>query len=191
MDIFKGQNLLKFTERFKTDEDCKLYLSQIKWENGCNCRKCGHTAFQIRKDYSRTCNKCSDTESTTADTLFHKLKFSLRAAFFICFEMSTTTKSLSASQAGVRYGVTEKTARLFMHKIREAMKSSGKNPIDGVVHINKFVLGGKENGKVGGSYDSKKKKTVFRSSINRIWKSTTYVCNANRRLFIQIISYYF
>lgn len=30
MDIFKGQNLLKFSDRFKTDEDCKKYLAEIK-----------------------------------------------------------------------------------------------------------------------------------------------------------------
>ena len=74
--------------------------------------------------------------------------------------MATSTKSLSATQMGVRYGVTEKMARLFMHKVREAMKSSENNPIDGKVDIDEFVLGGKEKGKVGRSYDSKKKKTV-------------------------------
>lgn len=160
MDIFKGQNLLEFAEHFKTDMDCKLYLSKIKWEETYICRKCNHTGSQIRKDYSRTCNKCSDTESTTADTLFHKVKFPIRTAFFMCFEMATSTKSLSASQMGVRYGVTEKTARLFMHKIREAMQSSEQYPIDGNVDIDEFVLGGKEKGKIGRSYDSKKKKTI-------------------------------
>ena len=29
MDIFRGQNLLEFAERFKTDLDCKEYLGQI------------------------------------------------------------------------------------------------------------------------------------------------------------------
>jgi len=74
--------------------------------------------------------------------------------------MSTTTKSLSASYMGVRYGVTEKTARLFMLKVREAMASGGNNPMDGDVHVDEFVLGGKEEGKTGRSYDSKKKKAV-------------------------------
>jgi hypothetical protein len=61
---------------------------------------------------------------------------------------------------GVRYGVTEKTARLFMHKVREAMASSEKYPMDGTVHVDEFVVGGKEAGKVGRSYDSKKKKVA-------------------------------
>ena len=160
MNIFKGQNLIEFAERFKTDEDCKEYLSILKWEDGYVCRKCGHKKSQIRKDFSRTCNICSDTESSTANTLFHKVKFGLRKAFFICFEMATTTKSLSAMQMSVRYGVQESTARLFMHKVREAMKSSGNNPIDGIVDVDEFVVGGYEESKQGRSYDSKKKKSV-------------------------------
>ena len=82
--------------------------------------------------------------------------------------MAASTKSLSASQMGVRYGVTEKTARLFMHKIREAMKPSETNPIDGDVDIDEFVLGGKE--KVGRSYDSKKKKTVCAVQLTELGK---------------------
>lgn len=160
MKLFKGQNLLEFAERFKTDKDCKEYLANLKWKNGFKCVKCGYNKSQIRKDYSRTCNLCSHTESPTANTLFHKVKFGVRKAFFICFEMATTTKSLSASYASVRYGVTPRTARLFMHKVREAMKSSGDHPMDGEVHIDEFVVGGKELGKVGRSYDSKKKKIV-------------------------------
>ena len=160
MDIFKGQNLLEFSDRFKTNEDCNKYLSQLKWESGYECKKCGHTRCQVRKDYSRTCNICSKTESAMANTLFHKVKFGIRKAFFICFEMSTTTKSLSRSYMAVRYGVSENTARLFMHKVREGMESSGASPMDGNVQVDEFVVGGKEAGKPGRSYDSKKKKVV-------------------------------
>lgn len=160
MELYKGQNLLEFAERFKTNEDCKEYLAYMKWPEGYTCLKCGHKAGQSRRDSSMVCNKCSHIESPTANTLFHKVKFGIRKAFFICFEMATTTKSLSASYVAERFGVTEKTARLFMHKVREAMKSSGKHPIKGVVHIDEFVIGGKEKGKVGRSYNSKKKKVV-------------------------------
>lgn len=146
MDLFTGQNVLEFVERFKTDQNCKEYLAKYKWEKGFVCLKCKHTKSQIRKDFSRTCNICNHTETASANTLFHKVKFGLRKAFFICFEMSTTTKSLSASYMGVRLGITEKTARLFMLKVREAMKSSENHPIDGNVHIDEFVIGGQEKG---------------------------------------------
>jgi len=160
MNIFKGQNLLEFSDRFKSDEDCKEYLSGIKWNDSFECRKCGHKKYQVRKDFSRTCNVCSHQESATSNTLFHKVKFGVRKAFFIVFEMGTSTKSLSASYAAVRFGVTEKTARLFMHKVREAMESSGNHPMDGNVHVDEFVLGGREKGQVGRSYKTKKKKAI-------------------------------
>ena len=160
MELFKGQNLLEFSEHFKSDEDCLKYLAHLKWSTGYKCLKCNHKACQTRRNSAKICNKCSYIESATSNTLFHKVKFGVRKAFFICFEMSTTTKSLSASYMAERFGVTEKTARLFMHKVREAMKPSGKHPIKGRVHIDEFVIGGKEEGKVGRSYNSKKKKIV-------------------------------
>jgi len=160
MDIFKGQNLLEFSDQFKTDENCKQYLASIKSGIGYHCLKCNHIACQNRKDFARQCNICGHIESATANTLFHKVKFGVRKAFFICFEMATSTKSLSASYMGVRYGVTEKTARLFMLKVREAMSSSENNPMDGEVHVDEFVLGGRENGKIGRSYAGTKKKAI-------------------------------
>ena len=30
MELFKGQSLLEFTERFKTDLDCEEYLASLK-----------------------------------------------------------------------------------------------------------------------------------------------------------------
>ena len=39
MELFKGQSLLEFTERFKTDLDCEEYLASLMWEDGYCCRK--------------------------------------------------------------------------------------------------------------------------------------------------------
>jgi len=160
MDIFKGENLIEFTERFKTDLDCKKYLSELKWADGYSCKKCRHGKCQTRVDYSRVCNICSHIESPTAGTLFHKVKFGLKKAFFISFEVSATTKSISANQCSRRYGISYKTAWLFMHKLRVAMKSSCSSKMDGDVHVDEFVVGGKENGVLGRSYHTKKKKIV-------------------------------
>lgn len=118
--------------------------------------------------------------SSSANTLFHKVKFGLRKAFFICFDMSTSTKSLSANYVAVRYSVTPRTARLFMHKVRESMKSSEKNLMDGDVHVDEFVLGGKEEGKVGRSYDSKKKKAVTAIQLTKEGKI--------RRMYVMAIN---
>jgi len=74
--------------------------------------------------------------------------------------MSCTTKGLSTTQAAKRYGITQKTSWLFMQKVRLSMASSKSHPMVGNVHVDEFVIGGKETGKPGRSYDSKKAKVV-------------------------------
>ena len=78
-------------------------------------------------------------------SLFHRLKFGLRKAFFICFEM-TTTKGLSASQVARRYEISRQTAHYFMQKVREAMKSSESHKMNDRVQVDEFTIGGKEEG---------------------------------------------
>ena len=64
MELFKGQSLLEFTERFKTDLDCEEYLASLKWEDGIFTASKTHnsktyTVTQIRR------NKRKITEEIT------------------------------------------------------------------------------------------------------------------------------
>lgn len=124
MEKYLGENLYEFYNQFDTDLACKKYLSDIKWEKGYVCKKCKHDKSQLRKDFSRTCNICSYTETATANTMFHKVKFGLRKAFLICFKMTITNHSISASEISMRYDIQIRTARMFMNKIRVAMKNT-------------------------------------------------------------------
>jgi len=194
---FTGENLLQFAERFSTDDACLQYLSEIKWSNGYQCKKCGHSSYSIRKaNFSRECHRCHHIESPTANTIFHRLRFGIRKAFMIVFEMSATTKSLSASQVSKRYGISRVTAWSFMHKIRVSMKSSMLYPIEGDVQVDEFVIGGKEDNKPGRSKDSKKKKIVVavgitdKGKISRVYfkKISDYSSASLATIFEQHIS---
>lgn len=167
MDKHTGQGIIEYFDKFKTDLDCLEYLSKIKWEKGFSCLKCAHTKYTVRKiNLARDCNKCHHIESPTAGTMFHKVKFGIRKAFTIVFEMSATTKSISSSQMSKRLNIRYNTAWLFMHKVRIAMKSSENFPMTGTVIVDEFVFGGKEDLKQGRSKDSKKKKVVAAVEID-------------------------
>jgi len=84
-------------------------LDQIKYYYVC--RKYSNTTYQVRKSFSRICNRCINVKSPTTNTIFHR----------VCF------------------GVTEKTARLFIFKVREAMNSIKNHPMDGNVQVDEFV----------------------------------------------------
>lgn len=196
MEIFKGENLIDFVDRFDSDESCKKYLSNLKWADSYQCKRCGHGKYTKKDRYSRVCTKCKHIESPTANTLFHKVKFGLRKAFMIAFEMSATTKGLSSSQIAKRYGISRKTAWLFMHKLRTAMHSSGNYPMTGKVHVDEFVVGGKENMKPGRSTNVKKKKIVVAvelTSDNKVKRTYSmciedYSSKSLRRIFDKHIS---
>ena len=76
MELFKGQSLLEFTERFKTDLDCEEYLASLKWVDGYCYRKLRGihswvSEFNIDRylaEYSFRINR-----SQNKDTIFNKL----------------------------------------------------------------------------------------------------------------------
>ncbi len=161
MEVFKGQNILNFIKELPDDEACKAYLAKIKWKDGFTCSKCGCSKGCEKSGYTYHCYSCNHVESATANTLFHKVKFGLQKAFCIVFEMSTSSKSVSSIQMGKRFNIRQGTAWYFMQKVRKAMKSSQKYPLTTLVHVDEFTVGGKEQGKQGRSYDTKKKKAVI------------------------------
>ncbi len=122
------------------------------------CLKCWHKVSQTRKDFSRVCNKCSYIESVTANTLIHKVKFGVRKAFFNSFEMNTITKSLSSSFMAERFGVTEKRHVFLCIKYGKPWNQAAITPWS--------CYRGKEKGKVGRSFNSKKKKVVCAMELN-------------------------
>ena len=161
MDNFEGQSILNFIKELPDDDACKAYLAKVKWSDGFKCSKCEHDKGCEKSGYKYHCYKCNHVESSTANTLFHKVKFGLQKAFCVVFEMSTSSKSVSSIQMGKRFEIRQGTAWFFMQKVRKAMKSSQKYPLSKLVHVDEFTVGGKEEGKPGRSYHTKKKKAVI------------------------------
>lgn len=160
MDIFKGLNQIEFTQRFSDEESCLRYLSEVKWSTGYSCHKCKGTKYgKGNKTYSRRCKECGYDESVTANTIFHKLKFSLVKAFHISFRISTKKKGMSSKEIATEVGIQQKSAWLFKRKLQQSMKSSEQHPLTQEVVVDEFVVGGAEEGKPGRS-SGKKKKTI-------------------------------
>ena len=154
---YLGVNSITFNKRFKDDNDCYEYISLIKWEDGFVCRKCNYEKYyKGKKPFSRRCLRCKYDESPTANTMFEKLKFSILIAFHIAFKISTKKKGMSSLELSNEFELRQKTCWAFKQKLQEVMKSSLKSPLDGVVHVDEFVVGGPEEGKKGRSKGLKK-----------------------------------
>lgn len=165
---YSGVNSIEFNKYFQNEADCYRYLSALKWssESHFKCKKCGHVKFgKGKKPYSRRCSKCNYDESPTAGTMFDKIKFSLLIAFHICFKISTKKKGMSSLELSEEFGIRQKTVWEFKWKIQQAMASSRKNKLGGLVQIDEFLIGQYEEGKVGRSGNSKKKLVIVALEI--------------------------
>lgn len=155
--IFRGVNSIKFSRRFKNDADCLIYLSELKWENGYQCKRCGNDKFcKGKKPNNRRCTKCRYDESPTVGTMFEKIKFPILIAFHIAFKISTKKKGMSTLELSHEFELRQKTCWAFKLKIQKAMASSLQHPLTGTIHIDEFVIGGEEQGKKGRSKGLKK-----------------------------------
>ena len=167
MKQFEGNNILSFVKELPNDDKCRAYLAKYKWQDGFKCTKCGGEKGCMKKGYKYHCYSCNHVESSTANTLFHKVKFGLQKAFCMVFEMTTSSKSLSSVQLGQHYDVSQTSTWFFMQKVRKAMESSKQHPLSDLVHVDEFTVGGKEYGKQGRSYDAKKKKAIIAVELTK------------------------
>jgi len=154
---FIGVNSIKFNQRFKEDNDCLEYLADVKWQAGYKCKRCENEKYCKGKHlHNRRCTKCGYDESPTAGTMFDKLKFSVLIAFHIAFKISTKKKGMSSLELSNEFELRQMTCWTFKQKLQQAMKSSLKSPLTGIVHVDEFVIGGPEEGKKGRSRGMKK-----------------------------------
>lgn len=165
--MFEGLNIIRFGERFSSDEKCYEYLAAIKWQNGYRCARCGHHRyFAGQQPFGRCCTKCHYDESATAHTLFHKVKFPLRKAFYIVFLVVTGKKGISSYELSRKLELRQKTCWLFKRKVMEAMKNRGQWLLQGEVEVDEFYVGGPQSGKRGRS-EGKKRQVVLAVQVDR------------------------
>jgi hypothetical protein len=162
MRIDKSLSLKAFKEKYPDKIHCLQYLANIKWSEGYVCKKCSSNTYSKGKQpFSRRCTKCLYDESPTANTLFHKLKFSIEVAFEMLYEIVTSKKGANSIWLTERFSVQQKTTWLFRQKVQEAMKSSQQYALDKIVHVDEFEIGTPKKGQQGRSASTEKVRVVI------------------------------
>lgn len=178
----KEFTLFDLMARFPDEQSCVAYLASQKWSGGYKCSTCASIkSKQGKKKYNRRCLSCGYEESPTANTLFHKLKFPVQKAFYMCYQLSVNKKGISTLELSRQYGLTQKTCWFFKRKVQKAMQSSDQSPLEGVLEIDEFSIGGHEQGKPGRS-DGKKKKVILGVQIVLNKKSRLTIGRAYARV---------
>jgi len=165
---YKGLNSIAFTRYFENDGACLKYLSEIKWEYGYICKRCGHKKYCTgKKPFSRRCSQCGYDESPTAGTMLDKCKFPLHIAFHIAFKISTKKKGMSTLELSREFGLRQKTCWEFKKKIQQVMKSSKQYKLTGEVFVDEFLIGEKEENQQGRSHGKKRLVVVALEKVKK------------------------
>ncbi|MBN2765793.1 MAG: transposase [Paludibacteraceae bacterium] len=117
----------KAEELFADSEKVMKFVADVKWENGFECRSCGHTNYCDGKTpHSRRCTRCKKEESATAHTIFHNIKFPLHKAFFIAYNVCVLGNEFSSYNFSDKLGLNQMTCWKFRKRIHNCMLNSDK-----------------------------------------------------------------
>jgi two-component system, sensor histidine kinase LadS len=119
----KNMDYSEFRKIFSDELTCLRYLEQQKWENGFTCKKCSHDKYHPGKDgFDRRCTKCGYTESPTAYTIFHGVKFPLEKAFYILHLVITERNDLTVDEISQMLELRRNTCWAFKDKVNKIIK---------------------------------------------------------------------
>jgi transposase-like protein len=113
----------------------------VRWPDGPICPHCGNAdgnriaRVEGKKRSHRPglnyCNECKGQFTVTVGTVFERSKVPLTKWWLATHLLNSSKKGMSAHQIHRLLGVTYKTAWFMMHRIREAMRTEGLEPMGG------------------------------------------------------------
>jgi hypothetical protein len=143
MKTFK--NILEFQKHFDTEEKCREYLEQQRWNGTPACPFCGSLnvcRFSNGKIFKCREKQCRNKFSVTVGTIYENSKLPLTKWFLATYILSVHSKGISSLQLANWLGVTQKTAWHLNHRIREMLTDNAPELLDGIVEVDETWIGG-------------------------------------------------
>jgi hypothetical protein len=119
----KNMGYEEFHKIFPDELTCLRYLEQQKWQNGFICKKCENDKHLPGKGkFDRRCTRCGYSESPTAFTVFHGIKFPIEKAFYILHLVITERDDLTVDDISQILDLRRNTCWGFKDKINKIIK---------------------------------------------------------------------
>jgi transposase-like protein len=145
------RSIVEFQHRFADELSCLEYLAASRWPEGYRCPRCGgEKAWVLERRHLWECAACGHQASVTAGTVLHGTRTPLTLWFWGAYLVATHTPGISAVQLKRQLGLARyETAWLMLQKLRRAMMAPEREPLKSEVELDKFFVGGLEEGTHG------------------------------------------
>jgi hypothetical protein len=117
----------EFSKIYPDNETCFKFLSDLKWEKGYSCRKCGNIHYgHGHLPYSRRCSKCGYEESVIAYTILQNTRIPINKAFYMIFLMYSTKGKISSHKLSEILSIRQSTCWAYSSRIKKVMEIKKK-----------------------------------------------------------------
>jgi transposase-like protein len=126
---------------FQDETKARDWLEARVWANGRVCPHCGNAdqdnitklEGKVHRPGLYQCNEteCRQQFTVTVNTVFERSKIPLSKWLAALFLMTASKKGISAHQVHRMLGISYKSTWFLMHRLREAMRTGGLEPLGG------------------------------------------------------------
>jgi len=92
------KNLADFEKQFGTEEQCREYVSKLKWPNGYACPKCRYKKYWLTEGKEYKCQNCGHKTTVTTETSFHGSHLPLTLWFRAIWFLTSPMHNISVSE---------------------------------------------------------------------------------------------
>lgn len=170
-----------------TDEKCRQYLEQVRWNNHPVCPHCEeakHYELKTKGVFKGLykCASCLKRYTVTVGTVFEASHIGLRKWFITIYIFSTNKKGISSHQLAQDLGITQKTAWYMLSRIRTLYQQNDFNEESEVTSCDESFFGGKNK--------NRHKDKKVKNSQGRSFKDKTPVFGLikNDQVFTKVVS---
>ncbi|MCY4148074.1 MAG: IS1595 family transposase [Gammaproteobacteria bacterium] len=166
-----GLSFMQIMGLFPNDRAAEQWLEDKRWHNGATCPKCGSRDIYTRPEGKRRnqphrCRTCKSDFSVKTDTLMHKSNIGYRAWAAGIYLMTTSLKGVSSMKMHRDLGITQKSAWMMMHKIRESLDDELGIVLSGPIEVDEACFGGKRS-----NMSSRKRKALKETGRGSVGKT--------------------
>jgi len=163
------KSFAQMLEALPTDDACRIFLEQIRWNGNPVCPHCGsenkdHYELKTKGKFKglRKCKDCRERFTVTVKTMFEGSHISLRKWFIAIYIFSAHKKGVSSHQLARDLGITQKSAWFVLHRLRVAFNHREfQKTIQGITELDETFVGGKDRNKHKHKKGLTEKSTVF------------------------------